>query len=79
MRLADKNGLDPHVWYGNVEMMLLNKSKPAYYKDPVVRHGYCRGKEPVTYVKEIYKFYDYYKVFTDDTSPEIPASATASL
>jgi len=79
MRLAEKNDLDPHIWYGNVETMLLYKSKPAYYKDPVVRHGYCRGKEPVFYVKDIYKYFEYYKVFTDEQSPKIPATATASL
>jgi membrane-bound lytic murein transglycosylase F len=79
MRLAEKNDLDPHIWYGNVETMLLYKSKPAYYKDPVVRHGYCRGKEPVFYVKDIYKYFEYYKVFTDEQSPEIPTTATASL
>ncbi len=79
MRLAEKNGLDPHIWYGNVEIMLLNKSKPTYYKDPVVRHGYCRGKEPVFYVKDIYKYFEYYKVFTDEQTQIIPLNATAAL
>lgn len=79
MRLAEKNGLDPYMWNDNVETMLLNKSKPAYYRDPVVRHGYCRGKEPVFYVKDIYKYYEYYKAFTEDFYNEEMNVVTAGL
>lgn len=79
-RLAEKNGLNPNIWYEHVEVMLLNKSKPAFYKDPVVRHGYCRGKEPVFYVKDIYKYFEYYKVFTDEQSAQLlHSNATAAL
>lgn len=58
MRLCEKYGMDPQVWDGNVAQALLMKSKPEYYNDPVVRYGYCRGSEPVGYVREIMAFYD---------------------
>jgi len=80
MRLAEKYNLNPNIWEDNVETMLFNKSKPKYYRDPVVRHGYCRGKEPVFYVKDILTYYDYYKAFTEDnkTTDEL-AGVTAAL
>lgn len=65
MRLAEKYNLDPKVWDGNVAEMLKNKSKPKYYKDPVVRHGYCRGREPYYYVKEVLERYKHYENVTD--------------
>ncbi|MDE6453083.1 MAG: transporter substrate-binding domain-containing protein [Muribaculaceae bacterium] len=58
MRLCEKYGMDPAVWDDNVERALLMKSKPEYYNDPVVRYGYCRGSEPVAYVRDIMAFYD---------------------
>ena len=58
MRLCDKYGMDPQVWDGNVERALLMKPKPEYYNDPVVKYGYCRGSEPVAYVRDIMEFYD---------------------
>lgn len=58
MRLCEKYGMDPQVWDNNVERALLMKSKPEYYNDPVVRYGYCRGSEPVGYVRDIMAFYD---------------------
>ncbi len=61
MKLAEKNGKDPQVWRGNVDYYLLNKSKPTYYKDPVVEFGYCRGEEPYLYVNEILDRYEHYK------------------
>ncbi len=61
MSLAEKNGKDPMVWNDNVDYFLLHKSEPAYYNDPVVKHGYCRGEEPYQYVKEILERYEHYK------------------
>jgi membrane-bound lytic murein transglycosylase F len=49
----------------NVAQMLLNKSIPKYYKDPVVKYGYCRGREPVSYVETILEDYELYKEFTN--------------
>ncbi len=61
MRLAEKNGKNPKIWTNNVDYYLLNKSKPAYFNDPVVEFGYCRGEEPYLYVNEILERYEHYK------------------
>lgn len=60
-RLAKKNGQNPDLWQGSVDYYLLNKSKPEFYKDPVVKYGYCRGKEPYNYVRSILSLYDHYQ------------------
>jgi membrane-bound lytic murein transglycosylase F len=60
-RLAEKYHLNAQKWEGNVEQMLLKISKPEYYKDKVVKCGYCRGKEPVSYVKNILGYYSSYQ------------------
>lgn len=66
-RLAKKYGYNPLVWDGHVEYFLLNKSKPFFYRDPVCKHGYCRGSEPFHYVRNIIKKYaQYKKLFTED-------------
>jgi membrane-bound lytic murein transglycosylase F len=62
-RLAEKYGADTFVWNDNVEYYLLQKSKPKYYNDEVVRNGYSRGRETVDYVKEILERYEHYKKF----------------
>lgn len=62
-RLAEKFGLDPLKWDGNVEKYLLLKSQPKYYNDPVSEYGYCRGMEPVNYVKDILALYEQYMQF----------------
>jgi len=61
MKLAEKNGKNPKIWHDNVDFYLLNKSKPAYFNDPVVEFGYCRGEEPYLYVSEILERYEHYK------------------
>lgn len=60
-RLAEKYGKDPNIWKDNVDYYILNKSKPKYYLDPVVRHGYARGYEPYHYVTEILERFEHYK------------------
>ncbi|MCZ6899555.1 MAG: transporter substrate-binding domain-containing protein [Bacteroidetes bacterium] len=60
-RLAEKYRRNPNVWSDNVEYFVLKKSHPRYYRDPVVRYGYCRGEEPVKYVKSILNRYEQYK------------------
>ncbi|MDE6207355.1 MAG: transglycosylase SLT domain-containing protein [Muribaculaceae bacterium] len=57
--LAKKYGLNPQVWDDNVSKAILMKMNPKYYNDPVVRFGYCRGTETVSYVKKITDFYDH--------------------
>jgi membrane-bound lytic murein transglycosylase F len=60
-RLAIKYDRNPNQWEDNVEYFLLHKSQPKYYLDPVVKHGYCRGEEPVNFVKKILARYNHYK------------------
>ncbi len=59
--LAKKYGKNPNVWTGSVDYFILQKSKPEFYKDEVVKYGYCRGVEPYNYVSEIFNRYDNYK------------------
>lgn len=81
-RLATKNGDDPDAW-SDVAYWLIRKSKRAVYNDPVVKHGFARGTEPVTYVDVILDRYEHYKAFVkeaadaprdDDDAPDAPAS-----
>lgn len=60
-RLAEKNGKNPNIWENNVDYYLLHKSNPKYYRDSVVKHGYCRGEEPYLYVSEVLNRYEHYK------------------
>jgi membrane-bound lytic murein transglycosylase F len=60
-RLAKKYGYNDQKWDGEVEVFLLNKSQPQFYRDPVCKYGYCRGSEPFHYVRSIIKQYDLYK------------------
>jgi membrane-bound lytic murein transglycosylase F len=59
-KLAMKYGKDPLVWKDNVDYFILKKSTAKYYKDPVVKWGYCRGEEPYKYVISILDRYQHY-------------------
>lgn len=59
--LADKYGMNSKIWDGNVEQAAIMKSKPAYYRDPVVKNGYFRGKETVSFVRKVQSVYNYFK------------------
>jgi membrane-bound lytic murein transglycosylase F len=61
-RLAAKHGDDPQKW-DDVAYWMLQLSKKKHYADPVVRHGFCRGMEPVTYVGLILDRFDHYRQF----------------
>jgi membrane-bound lytic murein transglycosylase F len=61
-RLAEKHGDNPDQW-DDVAYWLLQKSKPEVFRDPVVRYGYARGLEPVTYVALILERYEHYLEF----------------
>jgi membrane-bound lytic murein transglycosylase F len=61
MNLAEKNGMDPHKWDGNVALWLKKKSDPRYYNDSVVRNGYFRGTESVNFVSEVLNRFEHYK------------------
>ncbi|MDE5728052.1 MAG: transglycosylase SLT domain-containing protein [Duncaniella sp.] len=55
--LARKYGLNPQKWDGNVAKAILWKSNPRYYRDPVVKYGYSRGRETYDYVNRVYAYY----------------------
>lgn len=57
--LAEKVGLDPQKWTGNVSIAALMKSRPEYYNDPVVKSGYFRGRETVDFVDHVTAIYNY--------------------
>ena len=61
MKLAEKNGMDPQKWDGNVAIWLTKKSDPKYFNDAVVKNGYFRGTESVAFVSEILNRYEHYK------------------
>jgi membrane-bound lytic murein transglycosylase F len=64
-RLTVKHGGDDTVW-DEVAYWLLQKSKRSVYSDPVVKYGFARGLEPVTYVELILDRYDHYRQFVRD-------------
>lgn len=61
MKLAEKNGMDPLKWEGNVALWLLKKSLPKYYNDTVVKNGYFRGVESVNFVSQVLTRFEHYK------------------
>ena len=74
--LAVKYEKDPNVWDNNVDFFLLNKSKPKYYNDEVVKYGYCRGEEPYNYVKNILNRLEHYRNVLR-TTEQMPVLAKA--
>ncbi|MDT8309670.1 MAG: transglycosylase SLT domain-containing protein, partial [Bacteroidales bacterium] len=58
-RLAKKYGEDYSKWEV-VERYLLRKSQTKFYRDPVVKYGYARGRETKKFVKSVYERYQYY-------------------
>ncbi len=61
-RLARKLGLNPDRWFGHVEKAIQLLAKKKYARQ--ARHGYCRGLEPVKYVREIKHRYEAYQQAT---------------
>ncbi len=68
-RLAAKLKLDPDRWSGNVERAMLLLARPEHALQ--AQHGYCRGSEPVNYVREIRSRYEAY-LQTLVSSSELP-------
>ena len=60
-RLAEKYGLNPNKWDGNVDHFILNLSDKEYYHDSVVYYGYLRGEETYNFVTEILERSEQYK------------------
>jgi membrane-bound lytic murein transglycosylase MltF len=50
-RETEKRGLDPNIWFGNVEQIASERI----------------GRETVTYVSNIYKYYIAYKLVVEDS------------
>lgn len=68
MALAQKNGRNPKRWR-DVSEFVLKLREPAYYTDPVVKHGYMRGTETVDYVEKIRARYDQYRGVARSAGP----------
>lgn len=64
-KLAKKYNKNPLVWE-DVSYYLLHKSEPKYYKDDVVKHGYCKGYIVYDYVNEILERYHHYKTIMEE-------------
>ena len=60
-RLAEKYDKNPDKWINDVDTFIVLKSKRKYYHDPVVKYGYCRGRETYDFVRQIMKRYEDYK------------------
>jgi membrane-bound lytic murein transglycosylase F len=58
-QLAREKGLDPNKWSSLTEVLPLLSYRKYYNK---TKCGYCRGSEPVEYVKRILIYYDILKM-----------------
>lgn len=56
--IARKKGLDPYKWSSLAKTLPLLSQEKYYSKS---RYGYCRGSEPVNYIKQIIVYYDILK------------------
>jgi len=61
-RLAEKRGLDPNVWFGNVEQIASERI----------------GRETVTYVSNIYKYYLAYTLVVEERERKAAAKAAVT-
>jgi membrane-bound lytic murein transglycosylase MltF len=61
-RLAERRQLDPNIWFGNVERIASERI----------------GRETVTYVSNIFKYYLAYKLITEERERREDAKATAT-
>ncbi len=73
-RLTQQAGRDPNKWR-DVEEYLLKLGHPKFYYDPLVKYGYCRGEEPVNYVREILSRNKTYQDFLGYDLPLVNSSA----
>lgn len=60
MNLTKKYGGNPYVW-AEVGEYILKLSDATYYRDPIVKYGYLRGKETHGYVSKIRSHWEFYK------------------
>ncbi len=59
--LAKKYKKDPNIWTNNVDFIMKNLSKPKYYNDPLIEHGYARGIETYRFVNDVLERFEHYK------------------
>jgi len=57
-QIARRQGLDPDVWFGQVDQALPLLSRRDYARK--ARYGFCRCQEAVRYVSEIHQRYRRY-------------------
>ncbi|MFA0810044.1 transporter substrate-binding domain-containing protein [Microbulbifer epialgicus] len=75
-RLAKQLGLDPDVWFDNVEVAMLKLAQPQYFKR--ARYGYVRGSEPVQYVRNISNLYKaYVEMMSDEVTITSPLNQSS--
>ncbi|MBF0224905.1 MAG: membrane-bound lytic murein transglycosylase MltF [Desulfobacterales bacterium] len=68
--IARKMGLNPNKW-SSISKTLPLLEKKEYYLN--ARYGYCRGSEPVKYIKQIMIYYDILKHKSiEENSPPLP-------
>ncbi len=75
-RLAKKQGLNPNLWFDNVEKAMLLLSKREYASK--ARHGYVRGQEPVNYVRAIRNRFNAYVQLTSRYTESVTAATAAT-
>ena len=63
-KLAEKYNANPNVWNDNAAAYLLKKAEPTYYKDPVCKLGYCKGKETIAFVQSVMTKYQEYQLIS---------------
>lgn len=79
MALTEKHGGNPHRW-DEVKCYVLRLAEAAYYRDPVVKHGYMRGSETVGYVDQIVSRWNEYRNYArSSTGGSVPAPAKRSV
>jgi membrane-bound lytic murein transglycosylase MltF len=59
---AEQRGLNPHVWFGNVEQIASERI----------------GRETVTYVANIFKYYVAYRLVLDETERRAAAKESVN-
>ena len=61
MKLAEKSGMNPLKWDGNVALLLLKKPDSQYYNVNEDKNGYFRGVESVNFVTQVLARFEHYK------------------
>lgn len=64
-RLAQEKSINADNWEETIPL-ILQMNNEDYYNDPVVKHGYFRGQEPVEYVERISDVYRSYKILVPE-------------